>query len=182
MKSDQLPVNSSTAMDKEYLALVGEIVFLYNMYEETLMAIADEYRPGYWEDYFSYRFEPWDVYRAASEATCSETDEQKSASLRQIFNGFFQARDIRAAIAHGVPCTDSSDNDRQVLAYYSGSSKPPKPGKRSAQVNSTNEKPNRYSNQYDGKTLSFDLLKSACEKLEETCALARSFYSSIRKE
>lgn len=58
MKPDRLPVGSSTVMDKEYLTLVGEVVFLYNMYEETLMAIADEYCPGCWEDYFAFRYDP----------------------------------------------------------------------------------------------------------------------------
>lgn len=182
MKPDRLPVGSSTVMDKEYLTLVGEVVFLYNMYEETLMAIADEYRPGCWEDYFAFRYDPWDVFRTVSEVISSESDERKSAALRQIVNGFFQARDIRAAIAHGVPCTDSFDADRQVLAYYSGASKPPKPGKRSARINSRNVKPSSYANRYNGKILSFDLLKTACEELEKTCSLTRSFYSSVRRD
>ena len=65
MESDDLPVQSRTKMDKEYLTLLGEIVFLYNMLECTVKDIMDLYDHGIREDYFiRFRYSPSDVRHA----------------------------------------------------------------------------------------------------------------------
>ena len=181
MKSDELPVKSRTSMDKEYLALVGEVVFLYNTYEETLAAILDVYDPGFWREYFcECRFNPSDVREHLAYAASRLDDEEAKMEITAITVDFFQAIDIRSAVAHGRPATDSNDNDRQVLNYQTGLENPPKPGEKFDPTKAKRRK-SFVINRYKDKLLTYSLLKEACEELERGCARARAFYSKIRK-
>ena len=113
MRNDELPVKSRTAMDKDYLALVGETVFLYNMFEETLAAILEECSPGFWSDYFSrFRFNPNHVHKYFCHATSLEQDEKRQMEMLKVAEAFLQAMDIRSAVAHGRPSTDPKDGNR----------------------------------------------------------------------
>ncbi len=180
MRNDELPVKSRTAMDKDYLALVGETVFLYNMFEETLAAILEECSPGFWSDYFSrFRFNPNHVHKYFCHATSLEQDEKRKMEMLKIADAFLQAMDIRSAVAHGRPSTDPKDGNRQVLNYQTGSENPPKPGEEHKPAKKQAKK-DIVLNRYKDTQLTYPVLHDACEELERGCSMARSFYSSIR--
>lgn len=182
MKSDELPVGSTTSMDKEYLALVGEVIFLYNMYEETLAATIQKIVPGFWSWYWSdFRFNPKHVLRHYLHAASLVKNEAMHDEMARIASAYYQAMDIRSAVAHGRPATDSNDNDRQVLNYQTGLENPPMPGEKVGTVTKTKKPKREVVNRYKEKLLTYSLLKEACEELERGCARARTFYSKIRE-
>lgn len=179
MNSDDLPVKSTTKMDKEYLALVGETIFLYNTFEETLAGIIDEYRPGFWSDYFClYRFNPSDVFKHFVHIIKHlDKGDPDKLTMQSISSDYLQAIDIRSAVAHSRPSTDVNDNNRQVLTYQTGTANPPKPGQPIKVKQKNGEK---LINFYSNTQLTYAVLKKACEELEEGCSNARTFYDAIR--
>ena len=171
---DDIPVRSTTSMDKEYLALLGETIFLYNMLECTLIDIVDRYVDGTRRDYYlTYRYNPKDVLRLFKRLIDDrlEVNEDRQEALRKIERSFPQAIDIRSAVAHGHPSTDPSDpkiRNRQVLSCQTGDYR----------LCSDKAFPNR--NRYDDVQLTFSVLADACRELESTCAFARRFLSELR--
>lgn len=169
----RLPVKSRTSMDVKYLVLIGEVVFLYNIFENTVVDIIDKYELGVREGYYlTYRFNPRDVLRKLDEILKknSEISAEDRKKLERIKSSLPQAIDLRAAIAHGNVVTDVRDEEvrnRQVFNYQTGD------------LSLASGKRSNAKNRYRGVLLSYKYLVEECERLEESCSFAREFYNEI---